>query len=550
MEESEGKDNPRKIIQTVLIISVFFIGIMSGAVLFKLGFTGWRAVYIFVLLVLCLLSLRSPYIALFFFFLTIPLNYIGAITEWKTILRVQHIFVFFSILATTYYLFISGKKEEIRKRIATPIDIPLFLFGAIIVLSILQTVYVPDNPPINLNRIHNYPWIESILKAGILAVYVCLFYCVQALLSTKEEIKKWLTRYMTIASVVSIYGILAFLVFLGSGYYISIDGYPAVVDLDNDLPRIKATEHEPSFFGFYLMTIIPVFLAVAVRQIREKTIFYKNQVILFFLGTTLLALFLSGSRSAILAFIFSAGTLFFLNKDGQQFYQYARSYVEYILLIINRMKQQAKQTVARIIASKLAIAFVLLFLITIGFFITMNWTVVASKSAQIIEEGILGPTIGTFSDAYGKFWSTKTRLMTAGYALDAFQQHPWLGVGYENYGFYTGNKLYLGLLEFNITWPEVNNYPLRVLAEQGIIGFIAFLFFVAVFFYSLFLARKKATDPFLKAVVEGYIATFVGIAVLLLFTSNIIKPYIWVTLALAVAAVKVIDSVHDRASVQ
>ncbi|MEK6921178.1 MAG: O-antigen ligase family protein, partial [Nanoarchaeota archaeon] len=159
-----------------------------------------------------------------------------------------------------------------------------------------------------------------------------------------------------------------------------------------------------------------------------------------------------------------------------------------------------------------------------------------------IEEGILGPTIGTFNSAYGKFWSTKTRLIMAGYAVDAFREHPWFGAGYENYGFYTGNKRYLGLLDFNITWPEVNNYPLRVLAEQGIVGFIAFLFFIIVFFYSLFSARKKATDPFLKALVEGYIATFVGIAVMLLFTSNIMKPYIWVTLAFAVATIKAVNS--------
>ena len=138
----------------------------------------------------------------------------------------------------------------------------------------------------------------------------------------------------------------------------------------------------------------------------------------------------------------------------------------------------------------------------------------------------------------------------ASYALDAFQQHPWFGVGYENYGFYTGNKQYLGLLEFNITWPEVNNYPLRVLTEQGIIGFIAFLFFVAVFFYALFSARKKVSDPFLKAVVEGYIAAFVGIAVLLLFTSNIIKPYIWVTLALAIITVKVINNSFSEIKVK
>ena len=188
MEKQEEKPAGKSIITAVLIIGAIIGGIIAGTVLYNLGFSKARIVYLLVLLAICLFSLRSPYIALFFFFVTIPINYIGAIIEWKTIVRVQHIFVFFLILATVYYLF-SNKKEEIINRIATPIDVPLFLFLIIMILSILQTIYIPNNPPINLNRIHNYPWIEGVLKMGILMVYVCLFYCVQALLRTKEELK-------------------------------------------------------------------------------------------------------------------------------------------------------------------------------------------------------------------------------------------------------------------------------------------------------------------------------------------------------------------------
>ena len=191
------------------------------------------------------------------------------------------------------------------------------------------------------------------------------------------------------------------------------------------------------------------------------------------------------------------------------------------------------------IASRRMIALFILCLILMGFFIAMNFEDIEATASQIIDQGILAPTIGTFSNTYGKFWSTRTRMITYEYALDAFRQHPWLGVGYENYNFYTGNKVYLGLLDFNITWPEVNSYPLKVLAEQGIIGFLSFLFFVVMFFYSLFSARRKTNDPFLKALLEGYIATFVGISIILLFTSNIIKPYLWIAMAFAIAVVKI-----------
>ncbi len=428
---------------------------------------------------------------------------------------------------------------------ATPIDIPLFFLFIIMTISIIQTIYVPNNPPINLNRIYNYPWIKGIVKLLLLTVNIGVFYGIQAMLQTKEDIKKWLTRYITIGGIVALYGLIAFLIYIATSHYISLDGYKAIVDIPGDLPRIKATEQEPSFFAFYLITIIPLIFALIMRQRKEKIVFYNNTFLFSIGAIILLALFLSGSRSGILAFLFSGITLFFFYKE-QPLFQY--------------LKKRSRIFWLKLKVSWLRKALIVIFLclaISVPFTIIIYWDEVkytawrvtthnlAVPLPRFIEEGILAPTIGTFNANYGKFWSTRTRLIMYGYALDAFRQHPWVGIGYENYNFYTGTKTYLGLLDINITWPEVNNYPLKILAEQGVIGFFAFLFFVVVLFYHFFRARNKTHDPFLKAVVEGYIAVFVGIAIMLLFSSNIMKQYIWVALAFGIAIVKIINNSKD-----
>lgn len=531
-----------------MIVGAILFGVLTGTLLYRTGLLAGEAIYIIILLAIFLISLRSPTLALFLFFVTIPINHIGGIIIGRWILRLQYVFGASCVLAILYYLFISEKKETIAKRMATHIDIPLFLLLMVMAISIIQTIYLPNNPTISLNRIYNYPWIKGILKLLLFAVYIVLFYVIQAYLSTKEDIKTWLTRYMAIGCIVAVYGIIAFGIYVGTDYYVSIDGYPAVVDVDNDLPRIKATEQEPSFFGFYLITIIPILLALFIRQWREKKEVCPNIILCGVLSITLLALFLTGSRSTLLALVFSVITLFFLNKEKKGFFHYCRDITGSCKHILSPLYTRAKKGITAVITSKQGITLSLLCLILFGFLVTQHWETITSKATLIIDQGILAQTVGTFSNAYGKFWSTRTRLLMSGYALDAFRQHPWLGVGYENYNFYTGNKVYLGLLDFNITWPEVNNYPLRILTEQGIIGFLAFLFLIGVFFYCLFTARRKTNDFFFKALVEGYIAVFVGVAIMLLFTSNIVKPYIWVSLAFAIASIKIIN--REKGAIQ
>lgn len=521
----------------VIIFAIIFLSVLTGIILNELGSTMNTILFIFFLLCLSLAAMRSPTLAVFLFFVTIPLANIGAIHILKATIRLHVLFGILCIIVIFYHLFCSEKKETIWRRISTPIDIPLLLLLIIMIISIIQTIYLPINPTININRIYNYPWIKSITKIILLTIYIGIFYAIQAILQSKDDIKRWILQYISIGSIVALYGLLAFVIFIVTGHNLTIDGNNAIVVISDDLPRIKATEQEPSFFGFYLITIIPILLALIIRQRKEEATFYNNKFLLIAATIILLTLFLSGSRSALLGFFFSVFTLFLFYKEQRSWRRYWRD----IWIILTRNWEKIKLKISPFFQSrkKLLICVLISIIFFSLFFLIYHWDIILPKIQYGVRNYILNPTIGTFDSSYGKFWSTRTRLVMYGYALDAFQQHPWFGVGYENYNFYTGAKTYLGLLAINITWPEVNNYPLKILAEQGIIGFLAFLFLVVVFFFHLIQARNRTHDSFLKALLEGSCASFVGIAIILLFTSNITRPYIWVSIAFAIATIKI-----------
>jgi len=508
-----------------LVFLALFLGTIIGFFLYERGVEIGTGLFIIAIFSVILITIRSVTIATFLFFLTIPLGTIGIVMDMGFTLRPVYVFATIFIIAILYDCSKSEHREQWFKKLYTPIDIPLLLLFTCMVISVLQTIHLPVNPPIISNRVWNYPWIKSAGRILLLSGYICIFYAFQYILTTKEEIKKWFFKYILIGGLIAIYGIIALALFIPTGYIVEFNGNRALVDVPDDLPRIKGTEQEPSFFGFYLMTMIPVILVLTITQRVEKTEFYNNKLLVMVTVSTIVALILSGARSAILGFLFSLITIFLIQRKKESYLQY---YKHVVYGILRKIKEFCSTKKGKYIA------FLIVFIIIL--WTSFYWNEVES----LIEQGIIAPIIGTFSDTYGKFWSTKLRFLTYGYALDAFRQHPFLGIGYENYNFYTGTRVYFGLIHhLKITWPEVNNYPLKILTEHGIIGFFLFLFFIIVFFYYLITTLKRVKDKFLKALLEGYIAAFVGIAIILLFTSSIARPYLWLTFGFAIAAIKV-----------
>jgi O-antigen ligase len=110
--------------------------------------------------------------------------------------------------------------------------------------------------------------------------------------------------------------------------------------------------------------------------------------------------------------------------------------------------------------------------------------------------------------AHGSAFSERNE--TFQLAIQAFKEHPLLGLGPGGFGPYAAGRLYWSP---NEGWKIVNNLYLELLAETGIIGLIAFLAFIASLLYSALKAIMKEKEPFSRAIRIGFLATFIGMLV-------------------------------------
>ena len=381
-----------------------------------------------------------------------------------------------------FLFFLMSSSIDIKNAIfqlKSPLALPGAIFLLIIVFSIFQSRFIPANSYIIDHSILNYPWIKSISHIILLFLLTIIFLAVIFFIDTKEKLKKVVIQYGKIATIFSVFSLLIF--FLNIFFGVNIHGgtINTVVDIPGDNPRLVSLEQEPLFLGLYLITSLSLLCSLLFTEKNKKWIFFAITIVI-------ITLFLTQSRSAILGFIFAAIIFLFQYKC--------------------ECKQIISQTIKKVISSKFLIFIIISLLIIITTTSVVYNTEIITFTKPIITKSIIVPIIGAFDSSYGKFVSTQTRFIMSHYALEAFQQHPWLGVGYENYNFYTGQRYYYGLYDFNLNWPEVNNYPLKVLTELGIVGMFCFVILNITFYYTLLKAISHAKDIFLKNLLNCFFA--------------------------------------------
>jgi putative inorganic carbon (HCO3(-)) transporter len=136
--------------------------------------------------------------------------------------------------------------------------------------------------------------------------------------------------------------------------------------------------------------------------------------------------------------------------------------------------------------------------------------------------------------------SLRGRMSEYEVALRMFMDHPIVGIGYENYANnYLDYSVRLGLDPRN-TERSAHSLYLQVLAEQGIIGFLMFVFVL----YSVFNSLSKATRIFKKISLEGeadlttaYLIGFTGYLVSALFIHGAYPRNLWLLIGIGFAAI-------------
>ncbi len=137
-------------------------------------------------------------------------------------------------------------------------------------------------------------------------------------------------------------------------------------------------------------------------------------------------------------------------------------------------------------------------------------------------------------------WSNLTRLYSHQAAWRMFRHCPVWGVGWGQFGYQFPWFVDLRGLQSQFTWPVVNDYPLRILAETGLLGAGGFAAAVAATARRVWQAADRLTGAGLPPVTRRRLvaatAAVCGVWAQLLTFSQVNLPHIWVALGLLIAA--------------
>jgi O-antigen ligase len=196
------------------------------------------------------------------------------------------------------------------------------------------------------------------------------------------------------------------------------------------IPRIRGTACEPLLLGNYLIMIIPWLLIQP----------WKKSVRLFLLVIGIILLLLTWSRGAWLGALISSFTAVALFK-------YAR--------MIPKISIKA-----------------------LGVMLGLMVPILFIVSTVAPVETLYTRLLQTFDSSD---WSNLTRIYSMQAAWRAFLSSPIVGIGWGQFAFHFDYLVDPLGLQSQFTWPVVNNFPLKILAETGLLGFgIVFLGVVKV----------------------------------------------------------------------
>ncbi len=256
-----------------------------------------------------------------------------------------------------------------------------------------------------------------------------------------------------------------------------------------NVPRLRGTACEPLYLGNYLLLVWPfVFLTGWSKLWRVVSLFFL-----------LVLLLLTWSRGAWLGFIFQGCLISFLYLRSSNFFS-APSTIH-----LSRR------------SIMIGACFVLM---GIGLVLVAHW------------KGDFFPYERMRQAFSTQDWSNLTRLFSMQAAWRAFLLSPVVGVGWGQFAWHFPLLVDPMGLQSQFSWPVVNNYPLQVLCETGVLG-------LAVFILSAFYLVTRALGSCRKlnsrSVVAVALVAACGVWIQLLTFSQYNLPHIWVALGPLVA---------------
>lgn len=139
-------------------------------------------------------------------------------------------------------------------------------------------------------------------------------------------------------------------------------------------------------------------------------------------------------------------------------------------------------------------------------------------------------------------WSNLTRMYSAQAAWRAFVESPLIGVGWGQFAFNYYSLVDIQGLQAQFDWPVVNNLPLLILCETGLVGFGTFCAGALLLLRRLRRgfagAQRDPGDAWPRIRLLAAATAVLGVWLQLLTFSQYNLPHIWVALGMLLAAVE------------
>jgi len=379
--------------------------------------------------------------------------------------------IFGLITLLSWFLLMLIQKKVEFKRL--PIGFPLIILILVNILSFTQAV--------NLFR------AVSVFSFTLLTILISL--AVVNLVDSKDKLNKLVKVLFISAFFVSLFGLFQFMGDL-IGLPPSITGLRDLYTKEVfGFPRVHATALEPLYYANYLL--IPLMLALTLFLSKEKDI--RWQWLLLFLILGLVNFILTLSRAAYIAL--AAALLFLLVIYFKRFFSFKK------------------------IAAVILVLLVVYFIFIKIFGLTEDFNLYLDRFITQATDVFSGASYTDRAETFREAWQM-------------FKQHPWLGVGTGNFG---PNVAWYPLVVPEKGWLIVNNIFLEIMAETGIFGLLSFLWLLGILFFRSIKAFFKTNDEYLKAVMAGLTAAFVGVIIQYQTFSILYIIHIWFLFGLMIA---------------
>ncbi|MBI4232411.1 O-antigen ligase family protein [Candidatus Peregrinibacteria bacterium] len=477
------KEKMKYVVLIFIVLSGVFIGMLSFvSPLIVLFLVLFLILLPLVILPLLIYLIKRPEYCLYLFVFSLPF--------WEVLvfdigfhLRFPYLtflLLFFSVLI--------NKRLHLRDIQKSDINYLLMLIIAVGILSSFNSFAIPPNKEVLLNALRNKPFIISITRVILLSFMVLIYFVTLGMITNERILKNVLRVLVLSSSLIAIYGLIAAIL---SFVHIRLTlwGHPAYVIDFAHVIRLQATLQEPTFFANFLLVTLTLLIILSLT--KDTFVFADHNRVNLLLIILFVAFVLTFSRAGFIALAIATMIIMFILFGHPDFQDLRRTSVKYMIM---------------------------------GLILLLMFMVIISPFNQIVERMdtlFVSPITGIFDKSSHKYESTRQRLETMNAALSTYPTHPIIGIGMANYYFYD-----------KAGRPEINNFPLKVLVETGLLGVLVWSILTVRIVYLLLKGTRRKRSHHLSL---GLLFGFFAVSLQYLFMSSIFFPYLWVFLAIIVA---------------